>query len=96
MAAAKKRIIDLDKARAARAEVDREPVTIKFKGETFDLPVEVPADFSLLFAAGDPRGAYEALLDENAERFFELKPSAPDLNELYDQLQKVYGADEGE
>lgn len=97
MPAPRKQVIDLDKARAARAEVERRPVELKIGGETFELPAEIPADYSLLLAVGDVRGALEALLNSKSEAFFGVSPppSVQDLNELIDQIDSAYGVDEG-
>ena len=89
------RVIDLDAARAARAEADEQAVTLRFKGEDFDLPVEMPADFALLANEDRLRDAISALLGDQATRFFELGPSLPDIEVLAEQATVVYGVGEG-
>lgn len=96
MPAAKRRVIDLDKLRAARAEGVRQPVSLKIGGETFQLPAEIPLDYSLRLAEGDVRGALEALLNSKCEAFFEMAPSVQDVNELIDGIESAYGVTEGE
>jgi hypothetical protein len=90
------RSIDLDAARAARAEAAAEPVSLTFGGKTIELPVEMPADFALQLADGDFRGAVTALLDKETEWFFDLRPSLDDLKALADGASEVYGLTEGE
>jgi hypothetical protein len=90
------RSIDLDAARAARAEAAGEPVALTFGGKTIALPPELPADFALLLADGDFRGAVKALLNEDAQWFFDLRPSMDDLKALAEGAGEVYGLTEGE
>jgi hypothetical protein len=90
------RVIDLDVARAARAETAGQPVVLKINGQQIALPSEVPADFALFSADGRLREAVEALFGDQAEAFFGAKPSIDDLNELIDQITSVYGIDQGE
>lgn len=91
------RSIDLDAARAARAEIADEPVRLTFDGKTIELPVEMPADFALLLADGDFRGATTALLgDDNTGWFFDLRPSLDDLKALTKGAGEVYGLTAGE
>ena len=90
------RSIDLDAARAARAEAGAEPVSLTFGDRSIELPVEMPADFALQLSVGDFRGAVDALLGEEAEWFFDLRPSLDDLKALADGASEVYGLTEGE
>lgn len=92
------RIIDLGAARAARAEAHNDPVVLRWDADTeFTLPPELPADFALLAQDGDLRGAVAALFgDEDAGRFFALRPSMNDLTELAEAAARVYGIEPGE
>lgn len=91
------RVIDLDRARAARAESQGEPVVLKFGGKDFALPVEMPLDFPLLAKEGQIREAVAALFSpEDAEAFFALRPSMEDITELAEASAKVYGVESGE
>ena len=90
------RVIDLDQARAARAEVANEPVSIKFAGEEFELPAELPADFALLAAEDRDYDALKALFRDDTERFFAQRPSFDDVRELMTQIGTVYGLTAGE
>jgi hypothetical protein len=89
------RVIDLDAARAARAEAAGDPVTLTFGGETYTLPVELPADFALYAMERDLRSAVMALLDDDADAFFAWRPSMDDLTALVEHAMKVYGVDQG-
>jgi hypothetical protein len=90
------RVIDLDQAKAARAEVAKEPVAIKFGGEEFELPAELPADFALLASEDREYEALRALFRADTERFFGLRPSLDDVTELIAQIGTVYGLSVGE
>lgn len=90
--------IDLDKARAARAEAQGETHDLVFNGETFSLPAELPYDWAEASALGNLRVAFAALLgDEEAARFFEAAPTLKDLEEMNDGIGALYGiGDAGE
>ena len=90
------RTINLDAARAARAEASREPVTLTLDGKDITLPIELPADFALKASEGDLRGAVVALLGDDADWFFGLRPSMDDLNALVEGAGQAYGMREGE
>jgi len=94
--AATKRVVDLNAARAARMETEQEPVTILIADAEFTLPVELPADYALLAMGGDLRGAVQALLGDDADRFFETRPSLPDLEALIEGVNGAYGVAEGD
>jgi hypothetical protein len=92
------RVIDLDSARAARAEKrgDVDSPRIRFSEEDFDLPLELPADFVLLVEEGRFRDGIKSLFSEaDAERFFAHQPSMDDLEQLAESLFDTYGVDEG-
>lgn len=91
--------INLDTARAAREEVKAER-TFVFRGETFELPAELPYEvlepIGILGLNPDNLGAIRevmrAILGQEAhDRFESLKPSIPDLNELVGGLFSEYG-----
>lgn len=90
------RIIDLDAARAARAEKrgDAEPPRIRLEGTDWELPVEVPVEFAVRFEVGDLRGGLSALLGEDAAEIIESL-SVDDLEVLSDGIYEIYGLDEG-
>ena len=91
------RRIDLNAARAARAELDREPVFIEIGDDVYELPAELPAEFALVSAEGDLRGAVFALLgQEDAERFFSHRPSFDDLQAMIEGVGASYGIEPGE
>lgn len=90
------RVIDLDKSRAARLEGKGEPVVVKFNGQDFTLPAEMPVEFALDADAGDLRGAIVALVGDQAADFFALKPSVEDVGELVDSVERIYGVEPGE
>ena len=96
-AAPAEREINLDEARAARAEANETPVTLRIAGRTFTLPAEMPADFALMAQQGQMREAVVALFEgEDAEAFFALRPSVNDITALAEIAGKVYGITPGE
>lgn len=94
--AAGDRVIDLDAARAARAEKNGPAPIIRLGGKDWTLPVELPADFAILSAAGDLAGAMHALLGEQFEAFWKIGLSMDDLEAIADQAAGLYGVQTGE
>lgn len=90
------RVIDLDQARAARAEATQEPVTMRLAGEDFTLPAEMPIAFALYANDGQMLKAVEALLGDQLDAFLKLQPSIADFEALADQAGHVYGITPGE
>lgn len=90
------REIDLDAARAARAELAGPAPTVKFGGKILTLPVEMPLDFALLAAAEKFRDAIGALLGDQADVFFGMAPSIQDVFALIEMASSVYGLSVGE
>jgi len=89
--------LDLDAARAARAEAAGETHALVFGAVEFPLPAELPADFAFRLADGETRGALEALLAERFEEFWERRPTIEDLTALAEGVAKLYGfGDPGE
>ncbi len=87
------RLIDLDAAAAARAAELGEAPAVKWKGETYQLPPEMPArfldyivgdDFAAAFAELFPDGSFDvgAFLDAAA---------LGDLMEFANGIARVYG-----
>lgn len=92
------RSINLDARRKARlAEVEQVPVTLKFGGKDWELPVELPAEFADRLQSGELRAAMVSLLADEAQvdAFFALKPSMDDMKDLADLVIEIYGVDEG-
>jgi hypothetical protein len=87
------RTIDLDALKAAREEATAAIPRIVFGGETFELPVEVPATFAFRAQEGDMEAAINELLDEDAPRFWALRPTVSDLMSLTGALATAYGLD---
>ena len=90
------RVIDLDRARAARGETKQEPVTLRLGGRDFELPPEMPVAFALYAAEGQMLKAVGALLGDQLDAFLELRPAVSDLEALAEEAGKVYGLAPGE
>jgi len=99
-------IIDLDKIAAARRETKGELPIVKFGGEDFTLPPEMP--FAVIEAVGkiraDENGEVDnsvvaesmgdiarALFGKKYRRFLDLGPSAEDISALLQNLPPLYG-----
>lgn len=89
--------LDLDAYRAARAEARGEAPTIKLLGETFTMPVEVPAAVLQAFADDDKVAFGKALLgDEQWATFCEVGGTEDDLVVIASRLWTLYGVSLGE
>ena len=89
--------IDLDAARAARAEAEGEHTTIIFGGETFTLPREFTFSAAEAAERGDWRSFIFEVLDGQAETFFSKKPTLEDFVVLGQELFRIkVGAQVGE
>jgi hypothetical protein len=90
------RVVDLDAAREERAkkrsESGWEPPEVRFAGETFVLPAELPYDFIRALEANDAEQAMRVLLDGDHGRFTDLKPSVDDLHDLAVLAARAYTA----
>lgn len=89
--------LDLDAYRAARAEARGEAPTIKLLGETFTMPVEVPAAVLQAFADDDKVAFGKAVLgDEQWATFCEVGGTEDDLVVIASRLWTLYGVSLGE
>lgn len=89
--------LDLDAARAARAEAKQENHVVVFGGEKFELPPEPPWEMVELPAMGDAPGGVRALLgDEQYIAFKRHRPSVPDMVALLEGAVGLYGLTVGE
>lgn len=87
--------INLDAARAQRAEAEGTRHTVQLGGELFMFPgvSEWPVQITRALADGDLVEAVMYLLfsPEDQERFMRHRPTMGDLNELFDALGKASG-----
>lgn len=82
------RIIDLDAARAARAETVT-PVTVRFGGVDYALPSELPIEAAT--AAADPLAFLRVLLGDETDAFLAAGASVADLEILAEGITAAYG-----
>lgn len=97
--AAARRVVDLDKARAARAELQDDPAVLVAGGEQFELPAELPIRFAELLSQGEFTAAITVLLGEqDVERLYALRPplSFKDVEALAEHVNDIYGMAEGD
>lgn len=88
---------DLDALAAVRAEGRGEPPTITFKGETFELPPEMPiAVVEAWVADADAVTFGQAILGDEWDRFRALNPSREDVWALGAQAQELWNVSPGE
>jgi len=100
--------VDLDKARAARAESNGEAPTVTFGGASFTLPVELPFSMveeahTLSASVGDPyaitqaiSNIAESLFGDRYQEFLDHGPSMGDMQMLMDSIPELYGMTPGE
>jgi hypothetical protein len=87
------RLIDLDAARAARAEAQGEVPTVRFGGVDWKLPAELPWALAEAAASGrteDAMGAVKSLLGEQWPEFVKLNPTIEDVRILLEGIGTVY------
>lgn len=92
------RIIDLDAARAARAEANGEAPIVRFGGVDYVLPVELPWAMVEAAASGDAGGLVQAvklLLGDQWATFEAEQPSISDMRILVENVAELYGVDSG-
>lgn len=82
--------LDLDAARAARAESRGEDRTFTFGGEEFTLPPEMPFEAAEALLGQDLRKTMTALVNGQADAFFALSPSVDDLAALVEWIAAEY------
>ena len=92
------RVLDLDAARAARKEAQKEAPVIKFKGKEFPLPVELPWEVAETAAVGDASSALKAielLIGSQWKEFKKLNPSVADVMVIVEGIGDIYGVSSG-
>jgi hypothetical protein len=100
--------VDLDAARAARREAKGEDIIVRFGGNDFTMPPELP--FEVVEVLGDIRDAgedaprmanaifqmFQILLGDQFETFKAARPSMDDLNAMLEGVMAEYGVTLGE
>lgn len=90
--------LDLDAARAARAEAQAEKPTVTLDGRVYELPSEMPWAVVEAVASGEATGVVEAvriLLGDQWDDFRSAGLSMADLIELMQHIGGLYGDDLG-
>lgn len=91
------RIIDLDSARAARAEANKDVPVIKFNNKNYNLPIELP--FSIVEAAStqNPTEIINAIKKLFGSEWVELEKdfSMADMTFLLENIVKIYAVEPG-
>ena len=102
--------VDLDAARAARAEANGEAPTVKFGGLVFALPTEMP--YTIVESVNAMQAAQEGgdgygitkqltaiamdLFGDRYQEFLGLHPSMLDMQVLLENVAPLYGLTPGE
>jgi hypothetical protein len=102
--------VDLDALRAARSEANGEHPTVKFGGDIFELPTEMP--FSIVENVNEMQQASEKndgytvsqkltqishdLFGDRFEEFLGKHPSMLDMQSLLESIAPLYGLQQGE
>lgn len=87
------RVIDLDAAKAARAEALGEPPVVVWQGETFELPAELPARFLDAIIEDRYTEAFDSLFpsgDFDVAGFLDAG-SYQDLRTFAEGIARAYG-----
>jgi hypothetical protein len=82
------RVIDLDAARAARAETTA-PVVVRFGGTDYSLPSELPIEAAT--SADDPMAFLRILFGDSTDKFLASGASVSDLEVLATGVAAAYG-----
>ena len=93
------REINLDEARAARAEAEQEPVTVIFGGQKFTLPSEMSLTVVTEAQAGNLNAAILEMFDGDKAQvaaFMALKPNLADFGELITKIAQMNAITLGE
>jgi len=93
------RIIDLDAARSARAEALAEAPVIRFNGQDYTLPAELPWSIVEAASTGETKAivsAVKSLLGEQWNDFEKSGVSVSDMTTLIENIATVYGTSPGE
>lgn len=88
------KLIDLDAQRAARGEA--QPGRLRFMGQEWELPGEMPLAFAEHAAEGRVREAIGDLIGDRAGEFFELEPTVNDMEAFAEGAMSMYGMESGE
>lgn len=105
-----KKEIDLDVLATLRREAEEEAPIIKFKGETFQMPIELP--FQIVEAIGTLQNTKDderdlvagglvakiarSLFGTRYQEFLDLEPSTNDVMALVENVGQAYGTSQGE
>jgi hypothetical protein len=87
------RVVDLDKARAARKKAAGDPITVKFAGKEYTLPFELPYAFVVHAQDEDIVSSLRVLLGDQADRFLDDRPSLEDVDTFLELVIPLYGGD---
>lgn len=93
-----KRIIDLDAARLARAEASQEAPLVRFNGNDYTLPVELPWSIVEAASSQDPNqivSAVKSLLGDQWLAFEAQGISVGDMTVLLENIATIYGSTAG-
>lgn len=82
--------IDLDALRAARQEASGEPHFVKFGGDRFHLPFEIPVDVGLALADADYWTALQVVLGDQFDAFKTKRPSQEDVLAFLGEMLRLY------
>lgn len=83
--------IDLDALRAARREASGEEHFVKFGGDRFVLPFELPVDVAGELSAGNFTAALRIVLGDQYDTFWGHLPSNEDVLEFIGHMLRMYG-----
>lgn len=83
------RVIDLDAARLAREEVQGAAPVIRFAGQDWQLPRELPFEIAEAAASGDATAALKGIQILLGSRWEEFKACGPTLGDIVVIVQGI-------
>jgi hypothetical protein len=92
------RVIDLDAARAARAEGAGEAPVVRFAGRDWVLPAELPwaiAEAATSTSAETAIAAVKSLLGDQWTTFVAAGPTVDDMRVMLEHVAQLYTVDPG-
>lgn len=79
-------VLDLDAARAADADANRRPLSVRLGGQVFAVPRPFPLAVSFAAAEGDWRGMVTGLFGDQADAVLEAGLTQSDVADIFERL----------
>jgi hypothetical protein len=91
------RVVNIDEKISAKAEFNREPIVLTFRGIEWNFSASMPAQLPEYVGEGKiVTGLMLALKVEQREEFEQLGITIDEVKVIFEELSKMYGSTEGE